>query len=439
MNKMLNLFIFFILMISSTLVESTQVQKITEFKTSNAKWNTPDDGSNPQLLKYDIQLTLDDGHLYNMTGVTDPQVKNEYRVGDEIQVTREGFFLNDTSKSWFELENVKKGNKRVLYGKSRLQPVDSTEGVHPLLFFIRVIPGDYYKNQVFLTEALVNKDKPILGDTLQFKLKNYYFSLPIKDKLFHGFYALMPIEILHEEVSPPDSFGQQVCQMQILNPLTNETFNIISEPFSEATQATVKQVVEELEYTGHYPPELESYKKYAGRYKIITLNDNQTLITKYKSHQSSDTIQEGDPIEIVKEDKYHNKSSNTAWNMSKYVVKNLRTNETVNFEGTSRKPEPYYHGSDIGHITNIEEKWVNKGNFTHTITYNVKTTRGTFRFSYEAQYDDDEDPNPSSISPKENKQFGEKIYYGKAIRFLEGDRVLDLVENQTISAGENSR
>lgn len=196
--------------------------KVSNLKIKNAKWHVSSEGTPPELLSYDIEFLLDPTHSFytalKQETFGSPLSTDIIKVGDDIQILREGFMLDKEGMSWLNIYHQQSGIKLEGTGQSIKAKTEGPEGS------IKIQDVTYECGKVV------------------FKLEDSYVEVPVDSEKYHGYYNNMPMILLGRSTTLEDEVGQYNYVFLLENPETGQEITAMSLPINERTHVSLKNI-----------------------------------------------------------------------------------------------------------------------------------------------------------------------------------------------------
>lgn len=314
----------FSLMADEKMNNVEEVIQIENIQISEAKWTHPSDGSAPQLLNYNILLTLNDKNIVSCSQINNLDYPIAmWKKGDVIEILREGFFTH-SDQSWFHVRHIATDKEIDLIGNSRNKKIFINAFNDPDVHAVRRIDLHEEASQSFL----------------HFEIEGTHYVLPIEDAKYHNFYVGMPLKIV-SKYSVEMAFDKYGIQCTFMNMRTSEVFVADSIPMTTATIGVIEEVkIVDFRDGSYFDYDGGRVALYSYRLEIILEDGHSFLLEKNinssrnpNNDQNNIAYRAGDSIEILKEDFL----AHDPWR-SFFSIKNLHNQAHHEFIGTARKP-----------------------------------------------------------------------------------------------------
>lgn len=207
---LISLFIFFLtLLYAEENEDEEKLYFIAQVEFSNAQWQTSHSAIPPQLLQYDLKITLNNQHVLERTSLNADQYPiRSFEVGDHVKISKESLFYNDLSQSRFLLVIMNKDIVLDFSGKNIIEPIFDYTDAYPVI------------------NPCVKQSK------FKFSIKGYSFTLDYNN--FSGIYRNMPFKILEEKIISLKN-GLMQAHIKGINPFTSDEYNFLSDQFKKNT------------------------------------------------------------------------------------------------------------------------------------------------------------------------------------------------------------
>jgi len=320
MNSHIKLYViiaaFFSLVSVLLHAEEWKTSEVKEITISEAEWTQPKDGSKPEIISWNLKVSLDNGQeLFTSSKEQNPKtdIYAFFNRGDRITLLKESYFLNEANQSWFHVNNQTTNQESVLKGPSRQEKPDL---------------GDY--------EDIFYIKHPILSQEngnwfLSFHIKDIYTTIEVDSEKFHDFYEGLPLKYMG--VSDEEEYnviGKRRSTLYFYHPIKDEQIALNSN-WRGGPQSLTIDKVDTIQHSWGWSGAIK-YWDY-----IITLSDGTELLFEAapKTYENSGLFQKNDTLYFMNEMVSKNSEEFKRFKGS-FLIFNSRTGLNHYLKGTVR-------------------------------------------------------------------------------------------------------
>lgn len=315
-----------------------QVQKIS---LSDTSWTNPSDGSTPTLERWKMQITIEDGHKFELVDAAFQQKvdpRDLFHLGDTIEILEEGYSEETLEFSWFKILNVTSGKNYDFWGLV-YKPKPIVEPNTQTISHIKKWKNSEENWELsFFVENLISYIPPFT---------KIYVKTLVDNEKYHGYYNGMPLKFLKDLGDEADSQGRYRKNLSFFHPITNSEVTLHSTWMGGPSEMNLADVNISTRNLWYHPQTNIAFAY--GWTIVLTLDDGDKLILSvdvqsWLSWKRVDEIhnyfRKGDKVKLIEE---KNPPSIHYDNFeSVYQVHNTRNGVTQVFTG----PAKFLNGYD---------------------------------------------------------------------------------------------